>query len=152
MTLPPQVSEVVGPLFSAMALDKAMGQAVVRHRADQTVLKLARGIVADPVLDKSPMLAAGVWLYVDELEAAHVLCQSSSSLTGSFWHAIVHRREGDFSNALYWYRQARHHPVMDRIPGYDPEEIVRLAQENDPSAVALQRKEWATLFEWCAFN
>jgi len=152
LTLPPQVSEVVDPLFLAMPLDRAMGQTVVHHRADQTVLKLARGIVADPVLDKKLPLAAGIWLYVDELDAAHVISQGMSSQTGSFWHAIVHRREGDFSNALYWYRLARHHPVMSRIPGYDPEEIVQLAKDNDPAAVALQRKEWATLFEWCAFN
>ena len=135
-----------------MPLDKAMSQCVVRQRADQTVLKLARGIVADPVVDKSPALAAGVWLYVDELEPSHVLSQSLSSQSGSFWHAIVHRREGDFSNALYWYRLARHHPAMERISGFDPERLVELAKANDPSAVALQRKEWASLFEWCAFN
>ena len=39
----------------------------------------------------------------------------SSDLTGSFWHAIMHRREGDFPNSKYWYARCRSHPVLRLI-------------------------------------
>jgi hypothetical protein len=30
----------------------------------------------------------------------------------SFWHAIMHRREGDFWNSKYWYARCRNHPAL----------------------------------------
>ena len=37
------------------------------------------------------------------------------SATGSFWHAIMHRREGDFINSKYWYARYRGHPAHARV-------------------------------------
>ncbi|MBS1724501.1 MAG: hypothetical protein JSS66_16280 [Armatimonadetes bacterium] len=152
MTLPPQIGDVVQPLFNAMPLEKAMGQLVVRQRADQLVLKIAHDIMSKGVISARPDLAAGIWLYVDELEPSHKLSQSMVSQTGSFWHAIMHRREGDFANSLYWYRNAGHHPVMERITDFSAERLIQSVRENEPAAVSLQRTEWATLFQWCAFQ
>lgn len=55
---------------------------------------------------------AGLWLWHDFLHESHELSQSVETPTGSFWHAIMHRREGDFSNAKYWFRRVGHHPAM----------------------------------------
>ena len=38
--------------------------------------------------------------------AAHDLLQNDSTGAGSWVHAYLHRKEGDISNAGYWYRRA----------------------------------------------
>lgn len=37
---------------------------------------------------------------------AHQIAQDIPSKEGSLIHAYLHRKEGDFSNARYWYQQA----------------------------------------------
>ena len=37
---------------------------------------------------------------------AHELAQSEDDRTGAWVHAYLHRKEGDTSNAAYWYRRA----------------------------------------------
>ena len=36
-------------------------------------------------------------------EQAHKLAQQDSSREGAWVHAYLHRKEGDMSNAAYWY-------------------------------------------------
>jgi len=40
-------------------------------------------------------------------DRAHQIAQEIDSPDGAWVHAYLHRREGDRSNATYWYRQAR---------------------------------------------
>jgi hypothetical protein len=40
-------------------------------------------------------------------DRAHEIAQDIAGTDGSWVHAYLHRREGDLSNAAYWYRQAR---------------------------------------------
>ena len=40
-------------------------------------------------------------------DAAHRIAQDVEDETGSWVHAYLHRKEGDLSNAAYWYRRAR---------------------------------------------
>jgi hypothetical protein len=40
-------------------------------------------------------------------EAAHQIAQDIDDATGAWIHAYLHRKEGDLSNAGYWYRRAR---------------------------------------------
>ena len=44
-------------------------------------------------------------------DLAHKIAQDISGPEGSWVHAYLHRREGDESNAAYWYRQAGK-PIM----------------------------------------
>jgi len=37
---------------------------------------------------------------------AHELAQDDAGFYGSWVHAYLHRKEGDFDNADYWYRRA----------------------------------------------
>lgn len=100
-----------------------------------------------------PGLLAGLWLFVDDLDASHRISQTQDDATGCFWHAIMHRREGDFSNSKYWFRRAELHPAMERVEGYDPYRFVDdvAAASGDPAhLVDLQRREWMALFTWCA--
>ena len=39
-------------------------------------------------------------------DAAHHVAQDIASPDGSWIHAYLHRKEGDPTNAAYWYRQA----------------------------------------------
>jgi hypothetical protein len=39
-------------------------------------------------------------------ERAHVLAQETAGTAGAWVHAYLHRREGDLSNAAYWYQRA----------------------------------------------
>ena len=36
---------------------------------------------------------------------SHTISQSIETPSGNYWHAIMHRREGDYSNAKYWFRR-----------------------------------------------
>ncbi|HET6251797.1 MAG TPA: hypothetical protein VFE47_29195 [Tepidisphaeraceae bacterium] len=131
--------------------------------------------------DASAMLG-GLWLRHDALHECHEIVQDLIGPTGSFWHAIMHRREGDFSNAKYWYARCADHrafrlvsalardvigrEVTDKsllqIAGaeYNPDALVDLVAElqdkpQDPrleAAVQLQRMEWEALFHYCAYE
>jgi hypothetical protein len=46
------------------------------------------------------LLAAGDW------DAAHMIVQSSDHPMACRIHALLHRVEGDYGNAAYWYRRA----------------------------------------------
>jgi hypothetical protein len=39
-------------------------------------------------------------------DAAHTTAQDITDDTGAWVHAYLHRKEGDLSNAAYWYRRA----------------------------------------------
>jgi hypothetical protein len=39
-------------------------------------------------------------------ETAHQVAQDIGDRTGAWIHAYLHRKEGDASNAAYWYRRA----------------------------------------------
>ena len=34
---------------------------------------------------------------------------------GDYWHAIMHRREPDYSNGKYWFRAVGSHPVFPEL-------------------------------------
>lgn len=170
VALPEQIEDAVAPVFEALPFDRAMTALVPVEPVGPEVLEVVQRVVSDPVLAGHDAVKAGLWLYIDELDRSHAISQGMHSPTGSFWHAIMHRREGDFPNAKYWYRKAGAHPAMNAIDlagggsasgsamaGYDPEAFVdRVARANarcekdSPDLVALQKHEWRALFEWCA--
>src|SRR4051794_41678662 len=44
---------------------------------------------------------AGLWLLFDFLDESHRVSQELHTPEGSFWHAIMHRREPDPDNSKY---------------------------------------------------
>jgi hypothetical protein len=87
---------------------------------------------------------AGLWLYHDFLDEAHRLAQRLPTATGSFWHAIMHRREGDYDNAKYWFRRVGLHPV------YDP--LRRIAADLASAAAAPQARFLSEQTQWDPFR
>ncbi len=68
---------------------------------------------------QSSLANAGLWLLAGNLDESHQISQSIESPEGSFWHGIMHRREGDFWNAKYWFRRVGRHPVLSELAKHD---------------------------------
>lgn len=56
-------------------------------------------------------LVAASLLYHDHHNEAHDMVQDMTDPDGSLVHALVHRREPDYWNANYWYRQVGDHEL-----------------------------------------
>lgn len=125
--------------------------------------------------DAASALLAGLWLWHDFLDHSHTLSQAIHSETGSYWHAIMHRREGDFGNAKYWYARCRNHPALAAMAskaasvlqqpeyvdvartffrgGWSPEALVDLAEESYRKPVESPERRLAVdlqRLEWAA--
>jgi hypothetical protein len=98
--------------------------------------------------DTPDVILTGIWLYVVVLDRSHTVSQSIHTPIGSWWHAIMHRREGDFWNSKYWYRHVGRDTLAMK-EGFDPFEFVdrveRDGGQNSPALVDLQRSEWQFL-------
>jgi len=129
-------------------------------------------------IDGRAMLS-GLWLWHDFLTESHELSQQINTPNGAYWHAIMHRREGDFSNSKYWLARCANHPIHPTLAvkaddvirpypadksifrltsqGWDGPAFVDLVEQvhhspSDPRhrvAVALQQLEWRLLFDHC---
>ncbi len=183
----PPAGDVLSPLArDVMALNgaAAYGQLVASGSGNaQAKQKLGSiepaQLVIGPVVNANgaEAMLAGLWLWHDDLEASHAISQGVHTPTGSYWHAILHRREGDFGNTKYWNARCRNHPILASLAraaaivvhplpadkrllrlvrdGWEPDAFVDLCESlqntpNDPLysiAVGLQKTEWRILFD-----
>ena len=60
-----------------------------------------------PPAGLAPALAALWWDARGDWDKAHQCAQAKEDDAGNWVHAYLHRKEGDLSNAGYWYRRAR---------------------------------------------
>ncbi len=52
-------------------------------------------------------LLRALWIEAQgDWDTAHAIAQENSSTDGSWVHAYLHQKEGDLSNASYWYSRA----------------------------------------------
>lgn len=104
-----------------------------------------------------PALAmSAMWLLAGDLDRSHAISQDDASAEGSFWHGIMHRREGDYSNAAYWFRRVGAHSVLDDLADKhavdygDPYHFIdavaaAVKTRNAEGIVRLQQIQWT---EW----
>ncbi|MEI6713967.1 MAG: hypothetical protein WCO60_09455 [Verrucomicrobiota bacterium] len=98
------------------------------------------------------LVRGGLFYAVDALGPAHAIFQENHTALGSYWHGMMHRREGDFGNACYWFRKAGALPVLRELPGFDPVSFTMAcerARANLPEHLLLQKQEWETLMLHC---
>ena len=131
--------------------------------------------VSDP--DMVAACRAGLWLAFGFLDESHRISQGLHTVEGSYWHALMHRREPDFANSKYWFRRVGTHPVFEALrqaaaelargaPGeaaflarqanWDAFAFVDLCESSLVEGAAchelcrqVQRAEWELLFDWC---
>ena len=90
-------------------------QALMPKRAwdaelEQQIEDLPLITAATPRADLPALIAlkAGLHLLNESLAASHAHAQEiEDDATGCYWHGIMHRMEGDFSNANYWFPYGR---------------------------------------------
>jgi hypothetical protein len=129
--------------------------------------------------DMAACCLAGLWLRFNFLDESHQICQDIATSEGSYWHALMHRREGDFDNAKYWFNRTGQHPVyasltkeISRLTDagmgktaegwltpsgpWNPKIFVDLCQlslsESAPHhqfCLEIQRLEWELVFDHC---
>jgi hypothetical protein len=121
--------------------------------------------------DLAAACRAGLWLAFNFLDESHAISQEIETVEGSYWHALMHRREPDFGNSKYWFRRVSRHPVFESLPAavaqipgsnrgreanWDPFAFVDTCEANyDEKASGhdwcrqVQRVEWMLLFEYC---
>ncbi len=138
--------ETYGPIFAPLLaidrrrpLDAGRPDSAARAALKQLSVERAFNHVADT--DMAACCIAGVWLLHDFLDESHTISQSIDTPTGSFWHGIMHRREGDFSNAKYWFRHAGNHPVVDAIAAHP--HVGEILRSSHPRLSETQPREWA---------
>ena len=123
-----------------------------------TLKPLLTGGIGDHLTDVAPSrqmeILSGLWLVAGDIHASHSISQDLPSAEGSFLHGIMHRREGDFGNAKYWFRRVGSHSVFEQIAhesdGHysDPFDFVdACAAAKGDDVIACQRSQWV---EWQA--
>ncbi|MEX0978157.1 MAG: hypothetical protein WDZ48_04870 [Pirellulales bacterium] len=172
---------VAGLLDRAGLSELGPGTPDESRRAALAALRLESLVEPDRRADRQMALAclAGLWLAHDFLDESHRISQDLETSTGSFWHGIMHRREGDFENAKYWFRRVRQHPIFDDLrreaarmareagsiseaayladqPEWDPLKFVDLCrraidgpQDLRTLCMQIQKREWELLFDDC---
>jgi hypothetical protein len=88
------------------------------------------------------LIAAGaLWLY-GFLDESHVISQGIASAEGSYWHALMHRSEPDFSNSKYWYRRVGKHDIFPALREAVGKIGVRDTEEADAVKSLLAGRDW----------
>jgi len=80
---------------------------------------------AEPPAASAMALRTLWWDAKGDWDRAHACAQQDAGAAGAIVHAYLHRKEGDLSNAGYWYRRAGR-PVF---PGPLEAEWTALAEE-----------------------
>jgi hypothetical protein len=100
---------------------------------------------------KRRLLEAFVLYALDDLHAAHSIFQEEDSFFGSYGHGMMHRREGDFWNANYWFCRAGN-PMLICFPdNRSPAEITAICEravtnlKTPHETIHLLHQEWVLL-------
>ena len=93
---------------------------------------------------------SGLLLWNDALDSSHEIVQNIGTKTGNYWHAIMHRRESDYSNAKYWFGRVGKHPIYFQLLCY-AQELSQTEQLAEYTKILESNDEWnpAQFVDWC---
>src|SRR5258708_38944375 len=97
-----------------------LGKLVPSEPLDYPLLQTLRAADATALSDQRPigkpevftLVRGGLFYALDAIDEAHKIFQESPGDLGAYWHGMIHRREGDFDNARYWFRRAGVLPIF----------------------------------------
>lgn len=106
----PLAAELLG--WRIAPLDAGQPEPSMRQRL--AALRAEELLAPRPIVDAAAAQAclAAVWLWHDFLDESHTISQQVHTPEGSYWHALMHRREGDYANSKYWLRRVGEHAVF----------------------------------------
>jgi len=124
-----------------------------RHELSQQISTLAAGTLCGPTwrdASYAEAVKAGLLLWNDDLAAAHTLAQRLTHPTGSYWHALMHRREPDYGNSKYWFDRVGDHPIFPELRTLATTTAEALGEAKLATAVAASY-EWNPFrfVDWC---
>ena len=149
------------PAIQRLLTDEAFSQYATTTSGSQDVLADLQAFDASTFSGGGEMGKAchsGLWLLHNFLDQSHDISQDLKTPVGSYWHAIMHRMEGDFSNSKYWYRRVGPCTLYDVISQrsakpFDPMQFVDdVQQQGDQATHDVAVVEWQVLFEYCFEN
>ena len=93
---------------------------------------------------------SGLLLWNDALDSSHKIAQNIGTKTGNYWHAIMHRRESDYSNAKYWFGRVGKHPIYFQLLCY-AQELSQTEQLEEYTKTLESNDEWNAVqfVDWC---
>ncbi|TXK86056.1 hypothetical protein [Paenibacillus sp. N3.4] len=87
-------------------------------RMDARIEAVSPATITQGNMEQEPYglaIKAGLHLLNESLDKSHAISQEITNATGSYWHALMHRMEGDYSNAKYWFNDVGHHPIYSNL-------------------------------------
>ncbi len=117
----PQIDRIKHSLQPS--LRRLIEDASLPSYAEGVIDQAMSGRIPEVVLEcglSGKLAESGLWLLANDLDRSHVISQDHASVDGAFWHGIMHRREGDFGNAKYWFRRVGRHVVHDKLSAEIP--------------------------------
>lgn len=179
-------SQFYGPVFGQLLaeerlMDLGPGRPDPRVYDTLNSLQIETAFAPRVVKDSNyaALCIAGLWLYYDYLEQSHRISQKITGPSGSYWHAIMHRREPDSGNSKYWLDRTGRHPIfpdlnrqvqrlladqelpgmagfLGKLPEWDAYgfvDLCELGRKGDAEIEMLCRRiqalEWRLLFDFC---
>lgn len=126
------------PELAALGPDRRMG-ILTTAEIDAELAKTFRDVQLTSAI--RDLLSATIYLWHDQLEAAHSIAQSIETADGSLLHGMMHRREPDYSNAKYWFRRVGSHPSFLCL-AVRAGELLEKADESDLHSRLVPNRTW----------